>query len=133
MSTFDLLSMLSSFILGGGLVGVFTIRYKRKKEKTSAASSDVDYTTKLAKEYQDTTLSLLTELRKERKHSEQVQQDTTQIILQVGEISTRLQEMQDTIKDVVEYLNGDFAEFRSVRRGADGRFLPNGGRKQAKK
>lgn len=109
MSTLEIILSLTTMLLtSGGLATVVTIKYQRKQAKTESLRGQADLAEEILEKYLKSVSAKIDETETERrKHTEQ---DTAFIV-------KRIDELHVTLQDVVEYLNGPFADFRKDKHG----------------
>lgn len=111
------LEIILTFISGGGVAGVvslLTINSKRKQAKTDAMKGQADLAEEILQKYLKSVSDKIDQNEAER---------LKQIEASNKQVTDALVSVQVCLSDVVEYLNGDFAEFRKVKRNAKGQFV----------
>lgn len=99
---FEIVTTLTTLIAGGGWF--VNWRLKKKVEKYSAYSDNVDLTDKILHKYQESVLSAM-----ENQTSGQ------------NEIKEKLENVIQVTSEISEFLNGDFVQFQIRKRNDDGK------------
>lgn len=101
---FEIITTLTTVIAGGGWF--VNWRLKKKVEKYSAYSENVDLTDKILHKYQESVLSAM-----ENQVNSQ------------SEIKLQLENVIKVTSEISEFLNGDFVEFQTRKRDSAGKFI----------
>lgn len=116
-----ILELILTSVLGGGVItfilGIITVKYKKKQEQNITINGEVDLTEAMLKKYQQSAFDHMEQIEKmmskfeeERKNTSR--QETETIVSTLDKLSNDVQSVRDDVNDIVEYLNGDFREYR---------------------
>lgn len=106
MNWIELLSTISGFLLGGGLVGLVTIGSKKKVATT-------DLTDQIMKKYQESVLESMRMIEEERaKHTTD---ETQRVLDSIRSLRKDITSITEEVACISEYLNGGYAEFRNKK------------------
>lgn len=127
MTTLEFILSLVTALLSGGLATLATVKYKRKQEQTNTAKGDVELTTQLANEYQQTTLSLMNriedlmkQVEEERKKNQE--KESRQLTARIDELTSIVTDVRVDVNDIMGCLNGSFKSYREHKRNEKGQF-----------
>lgn len=104
MSTLEvILSVVTMLLTSGGLATIVTMKYQRKQAKNDSMRGQADLAEEILEKYLKSVSAKIDDTEAERRRV--AEQDTSNIL-------ERLDSLQTTLQDVVEYLNGPFANFQ---------------------
>lgn len=101
-----ILSITTMMLTGGGLATFVTIKYQKKQAKTDSMRGQADLAEEILEKYLKSVSAKIDDTEAERRRLSE--QDTAFIV-------KRIDDLHVTLTDVVEYLNGPFAEFRKEK------------------